>query len=256
MNPLLVLTRLDPLDDSLALQASVLGYAVLRIPVFATDPGPDLPSLPRRVASIGDGTAIAWTSRRAAEPLAHAFLERRGNGYPLLYTLGEESAAPLRRVGCAPLTPGEGARAADLARFIVERAPEDGIRQVLVLRGDRSLADLPSGLERAGIQVVPLEIYRTRFLDADVDGLTSWLEEGALVVIGFYSPSGVTGLERLLDAGTRDRIRTHSTVFARGATTATELRARGFRNVSQPEGDMTFERMALGVLEATLEELA
>ena len=252
MNPLFALTRLDPLDDRLAMRASVLGFEVLRIPVFATEPGPDLPSLPRRVATLRDGTAIAWTSRRAAEPLAQAVAGMRRDGpFPVMYALGEESLAPLHRAGCSPLTPGNGARAADLARFIAGRAVEDRIQRVLFLRGDRSLPDLPQGLEKAGIEVIPLDVYRTRFIEADLDGLTRWLENDAPVVIGFYSPSAVTGLERLLDGGARDRLHVRAAVIARGPTTAAELVARGFRNVFQPEGAVKFEDMAVGVLETT-----
>lgn len=243
MSTLLFLTRLDPLDDPLAERASRLGYSVLRIPVLATDPGSDSSSLPERLAAVDENTAIVWTSRRAAEPLARALAGR----FPRMYTLGSESAAPVRSVGGAPLTPPGNARAVDLARFI----SKDGIRRVLFLRGDRSLPDLPRGLENAGIEVLPLEVYRTRFLEADVSGLTASLQRGDAIVGAFFSPSAVTGLERLLNREALEQLHARAAVIARGPTTASELTARGYRNAFQPEGETGFEETALGVLESS-----
>ena len=251
MSPLLFLTRLDPLDDRLSARASGLGYSVLRIPLFATDPGSDCPSLPERLATIDEKTAIVWTSRRAAESLARTLGAARTQGpFPRMYTLGSESAAPVRDMGWTPFTPAGPARAVDLARFIAGRAGKDGIQRVLFLRGDRSLPDLPAGLESAGIEVTSLEVYRTRFLEADVSGLTASLQREDAVVGAFFSPSAVTGLERLLVSEARERLHAHATVIARGPTTALELTARGYRNLFQPEGEIGFEQTALGVLES------
>jgi uroporphyrinogen-III synthase len=251
MKPLLFLTRLDPLDDGLAAKASGLGYSVLRIPVLATDPGSDGPSLAERLATLGAGTAIVWTSRRAAGPLAHALAAGGAKGpFPRMYTLGDESAAPVRDLGCTPFTPASPARAADLARFIAGRAAEDGIRRVLFLRGDRSLPDLPSGLESAGIEVTSLEVYRTRFIDADVSGLTASLQREDAIVGAFFSPSTVTGLERLLDSEARERLRARATVIARGPTTTSVLKALGYQSIYQPYGKNGIEPIALSVLES------
>jgi len=251
MKPLLFLTRLDPLDDALAAKASGLGYSVLRIPVLATDPGSDGPSLVDRIATLDEETAIVWTSRRAAEPLAQALGAGGAKGrFPRMYTLGDESAAPVRDLGCTPFTPATPARAADLARFIAGRAAKDGIRRVLFLRGDRSLPDLPMGLESAGIEVTSLEVYRTRFLEADVDGLLTALQSEDAIVGAFFSPSTVTGLEQLLPAAARERLHARATVLARGATTASELTARGYRNIFHPDAETGFEPIALSVLES------
>ena len=250
MKPLLFLTRLDPLDDGLAAKASGLGYSVLRVPVLATDPGSDCSSLADRIATLDEETAIVWTSRRAAEPLAQALAMRRGGRPPVLYSLGGESQAPLRGIGRSPLSPTGNARAADQARFIAGRAAKDGIRRVLFLRGDRSLPDLPMGLESAGIEVISLELYRTRFLEADVDGLLTTLQTDDTVVGAFFSPSAVTGLERLLAVEARERLHARAAVIARGPTTASELTARGYRNIFHPDGEIGFEQHALSVLES------
>jgi uroporphyrinogen-III synthase len=252
MTPLFFLTRFEPTDDALAARASALGFMVLRVPLFTTEPGQDSPAIARRLATVGDGVAIAWTSRRAAESLARALSgARRGLERVPLYALGEESAAPMRRAGHAPLTPAEGLGAAGLAQFILSRVTQDGVRCVLFLRGDRSLPDLPSGLKAGGLEVFSLEVYRTRFLDADVEGLKTWLRKGDPVAAAFFSPSGVLALERLLDADTRALAHERVAAIARGHTTAQALEDRGYRNVFRPNGSGGFEAVAQEALLAT-----
>lgn len=252
MSPLFFLTRLEPTDDALAARASALGFVVLRVPLYTTEPGVDSPGIARRLAVVGDGVAVAWTSRRAAESLARAMT---GPGRELervpLYALGEESAAPMVRAGYTPLTPGEGLGAAGLAQFILNRAQQDGIRCVLFLRGDRSLPDLPNGLKAGGIDVFSLEVYRTRFLEADVEGLVTWLRKGDPVAAAFFSPSSVAALERLLDPETRALAHERIAAIARGQTTARALEDRGYRSLFRPSGTVGFEAAAQEALLAT-----
>jgi uroporphyrinogen-III synthase len=252
VNPLFFLTRLDTIDDSLAAKASELGFTVLRAPLFATEPGKDALTLSKRLSSIGDGVAIAWTSRRAAEVLAIALPKARRHVADVpLYALGEESAAPVRRAGFSPITPGESMGAAGFARFILSRAQHDKCRFVQFMRGDRSLPDLPNGLKAGGIESISLEIYRTRFLDADVHGLSTWLKSGDPAVVAFFSPSGVAGLERLLGEPERALLRERAAAVARGSTTAEALEMRGYRNVFSPVGADTFDTVAQEALLAT-----
>jgi len=252
VNPLFFLTRLDRIDDPQAAKASELGFTVLRAPLFATEAGKDAPTLARRLSNVGDGIAIAWTSRRAAEVLANALPRaRRPIAGVRLYALGEESAAPVRRAGFSPITPDESTGAKGFARFILGRASEEGIRVVLFLGGDRSLPDLPNGLTAGGIEVISLEIYRTRFLDADVNALSTWLTNGDPVLVAFFSPSGVAALERLLDETACTLLHDRAAAVARGGTTAEALRARGYRNVFYPDGTDTYEAVAQEALLAT-----
>ncbi len=252
MSPLFFLTRLDAIDDPLAAKASQLGFTVLRAPLFATEAGRDAPTLGKRLSNLGHGIAIAWTSRRAAEVLANALPKARPHlaGVPL-YALGEESAMPVRRAGFSPITPGESTGAAGFARFILGRASQERVGFVLFMSGDRSLPDLPDGLKAGGIEVHSLEIYRTRFLDADVKGLSTWLTNGDPVAVAFFSPSGVTALERLLGDPERAMLHDRAVAVARGSTTAQALETRGYRNVFHPNGAGTFESVAREALLAT-----
>ncbi len=252
MNPLFFLTRLEPTDDPLAAKASALGFTVLRVPLLATEAGADSPALARRLAVLGEGTGIAWTSRRGAEALARVAPHTHGRLTRLpLYALGEESAAPARRAGLAPITTAGTEGAAGLARLILARAAEDRIRFIVFLRGDRSLPDLPLGLKAGGIDVLSLEVYRTRFLHADVGGLKAWLDGGGPVAVAFFSPSGVAALEGLLEGPACAALHERAAAIARGATTAEALEARGYRNVFRPVGPDGFETVAKEALLAT-----
>jgi uroporphyrinogen-III synthase len=251
VSPLFFITRLEPTDDALASRASALGFTVLRVPLIATELGMDSPVIAHRLASGGDGIAIAWTSRRAAEALARVLPGSRAEMARIpMYCLGEESAGPVRRAGFEPQIPERSTGATGLAQYILDRAERDHVRRVVFLRGDRSLPDLPNVLRGGGLEVLPLEVYRTRFVDADVSGLLTWLEEGRPVAAAFYSPSGVLALERLLDHETRNILRDRVVAIARGDTTARALRDRGYGTVFHPSTVDGFERVAREALES------
>jgi uroporphyrinogen-III synthase len=170
-----------------------------------------------------------------------------------MYCVGEESAAPVRRAGFEPLIPREATGAAGLARYILERAETDHVRSVIFLRGDRSLPDLPDILRAGGLEVFGLEVYRTRFLDADVTGLTTWLRRGDPVAAAFFSPSGVIALERLLHPDMRVLARERVNAVARGETTARALEERGYGRIFRPGALQSFESVALEALRTLCE---
>ena len=243
MSALFIITRLDPRDDALHAEAWALGYEVVRESLLETEPGVDAAWLADRIAAIPEGVGLAWTSRRAANALALVFPREHEKLKRIpLYAVGEESAAPLRLGDLSPLTPGEGQGAAELAEFIAKRAAADGIRRVIFLHGNRSLPDLPEGLKSRGIDVEYLEVYRTRFVTADLSGLEVALEEGAPIMAAFFSPSGVEALERFLTPDARGRFRERAAAIAKGPTTARALEQRGYRTVLVPERTVPFDR--------------
>jgi uroporphyrinogen-III synthase len=243
VSALFIITRLDPRDDVLEAEAWALGYEVVRESLLVTEPGVDATWLADRIAAIPDGTGLAWTSRRAAHALAltlpREYLKLKGMP---LYAVGEESAAPLRLENLSPHTPGEGKGAAELADFIAERAAADGVRRVIFLHGNRSLPDLPEGLKARGIDVEFLEVYKTRFVTADLSGLEVALQESSPIMAAFFSPSGVEALERFLTPDARVRFRERAAAMAKGPTTARALEQRGYRTVLVPERTVPFDR--------------
>ena len=249
--PYFLVTREDQIDDSIVRSAADLGYRVRRLALLATEPGADSATLERMVTAIIPNEGIAWTSRRAAEALARAAAKRRQNVSRCpLYAVGPESASPLRGTGLTVHVPEEPRGAAHLATYIAGRANSDGVRRVFFLHGDRALEELPQGLRACGIETTCLEVYRTRFLDADVRDLETALKDGAPVVVAFFSPSGVEGLERLLGPVSVARLRESAAAIARGATTFTALTSRGYRmGMMYPERSDSFERYARKSLE-------
>ncbi len=255
MSPLLYVTRVHPADDPLQFQAEAMGFTVIRESLLEGEPGVDSRWLHEHLRELEPGSALAWTSRRAADVLAgslpalHEMLQR----VPL-YAVGEDSAAPLKRAGLKPHVPPDALGAAELARFIAGRAAEDGVRRVVFLHGNRALPDLPQGLRERGLDVEYLEVYRTRFLAPDFGSMEEAVRERATVIVAFFSPSGVEAFERLLRPDSRVWLRGHARVIARGLTTAEALSGRGYRNVlafEPGEHFVQFARKALGATEAT-----
>ena len=232
MNPLFILTRRDAADDRLATEAERAGFVVVRQALLRFEPGADVGRLEEHLAAIAPGTALAWTSRHAADALARA-LPRDGSALRRtpMYAVGEESAAPVRQAGYAPMVPPESLGASELARFIASRTARDGVRRVIFLHGSRSLPDLPDGLKAAGIDVAFLQLYRTELLAPDFGGVSDAIREGTRVLVAYFSPSGVEAFERLLSRDAIVRLRQHGVVVARGTTTALALESRGYRNV-------------------------
>ncbi|HZI89582.1 MAG TPA: uroporphyrinogen-III synthase, partial [Candidatus Polarisedimenticolia bacterium] len=216
-----------------------------------TESGVDSRWLLEHLRELKPGTALAWTSRRAADVLAMALPDLRELLQRLpLYAVGEESATPLKRAGLRPLVPPDALGAAELARFIASRAAGDGVRRVVFLHGNRALSDLPDGLRERGIEVEFLEVYRTRFLAPDFGSMEEAVREQATVIVAFFSPSGVEAFERLLKPDSRTWFRERAHVIARGLTTADALRRRGYRHVLAFEPSEPFSAFASKALQA------
>ena len=229
-----LVARDDSEDDRLAGGLERNGFAVLRLPLLDTRPGKDASRLPGIVASLQEGAALAWTSRRAGEALASATLPRHRVALEgaRLFALGEASAEPVTSAGIAVTTPpGSGPHGAKaLGDLIATRVAAEGIRRVLFLAGNRSLPDFPEALAARGIPAERLEVYETRYLRPDVDELLLALGEHRLACSVFFSPSGAEALEALLLPDALKAL--HAVpVAAKGPTTAAALRARGFRSV-------------------------
>jgi uroporphyrinogen-III synthase len=228
------IARDDAEDDRLAAGLERNGFDVLRLPLLETVAGREAARLPEVLATLGEGTALAWTSARAGAALAKAaFPARRSalEGVPL-FALGDVSAEPVARGGLTVATPQgfgpAGARA--LADIIATRVAVDGIRKVIFLAGNRSLPDFPEGLAARGVPMERLEVYETRFRRADVDPLLRALGEKRLACLVVFSPSGAEALEALLLPDALKALHMVP-VAAKGPTTAAALRARGFRSV-------------------------
>lgn len=253
--PLFTITRMDPADDALAAFAQELGYEPLRLRLFQTKPGAQVAEFLRWLSNAPEGTALAWTSRRAASLLASMALpgQREALTRIPLFAVGAESAAPIASAGIAVIAPREGQGALNLANQLIGMAPEHGIRRVAFIHGDRALTELPDALAGAGISVDRFEVYRTEYVACDVSPLASALTAERPSVIAFYSPSGVASLERLLDPNTADALHRRATAIARGQTTYQALLQWGYQQALRPMGAPCepFDDCVRGALRAT-----
>jgi uroporphyrinogen-III synthase len=233
---LLLLSRDDPRDDAMALDAERDGQEVVRLGLLGTEPGADRERFGAWLETPQVDAGVAWTSRRAAEALVALLTpaRRAGLSHAPLFAVGAESAAPVTNEGYRVEYVPEHPDAARLAEKIVDESERRGIRRVAFLHGDRALPDLPRVLRGAGIAVEPFELYRIQFLAPDVAPVERALDQGRQILAVFFSPSGVEALERLLPSGTVERFRAEAWTMPHGATTARALHDRGYARVPAP----------------------
>jgi uroporphyrinogen-III synthase len=233
---LLVIARDDPADLDGIRTAERSGVTVLRLALLRTEPGRDGARM-RDWLKDGEGSAVAWTSKRAGEALARLALPSRRDSLSRLslFAVGSESAAPLRETGFTVEVPVRAEGAAALAGWMIRRQAENGFSRVAFLRGDKALPTLRDALHRAGIPVDEFEVYRTGFETPNVALLTDALRSGTEVLVAFYSPSGVEALERLLPPRALKALRETARATAIGETTHRALLDLGYRHANRFE---------------------
>ena len=236
MSGLLLLTRDDPKDDRMALEAERDGQEVARVELLGTEPGSDRDRFASWLEVPQVDAAVAWTSRRAARALAVLLTppRRAGLAQMPLFAVGAESAEPIAKEGFRVEYVSERPDAVRLAETIVAESERRGFRRVAFLHGDRALPDLPRALRGAGLEVEPFELYRIKFLPADVSAVTRALHEERQILVFFFSPSGVEALERLLPGDAVERFRAAAWTVPHGATTERALLDRGYARVPNP----------------------
>lgn len=237
--PILIVTRSEPSDDRLVSAVQEEGCEVARLALFATCPGYQVAAFTEWLTRPAPGCALAWTSRRAATLLAEAALPAHREALERLplFAVGEESAGPITASGLSVSVPGTGLGAGHLAAHLIEHASALGIRRVAFLHGDRALSDLPDTLARAGIPVDRFEVYRTSYLAADLAPLVRALHARRPCVVAYYSPSAISGLERLMGPGDGESLHADSVALARGETTYQALLRWGYAHAQRPVGD-------------------
>jgi uroporphyrinogen-III synthase len=124
------------------------------------------------------------------------------------------------------------------------------VKRVLFLHGDRALTDFPDALTRAGIPVEKYELYRTVYLPADPAPVVRALDARRPCVIAYYSPSGIAGLERLLDPATGEVLHSEASAIARGETTYQALLRWGYTHAVRPTGARQHDAFVLDTIQS------
>lgn len=233
---LLVIARDDPADADEIREAERSGVTVLPLALLRTEPGRDGTRM-RDWLDDAEGSAVAWTSKRAGDALARLALPSRRDSLSKLslFAVGSESAAPLRAAGFTVEVPVRAEGAAALAGWMIRRRTENGFSRVAFLRGDKALPTLGDALRRAGIPVDEFEVYRTGFESPNVTSLADALRFGTEIRVAFYSPSGVQALERLLPPRALKALRETARTTAIGETTHRALLDLGYRHATRFE---------------------
>ncbi len=140
-----------------------------------------------------------------------------------IFSMGPATGEALLNAGIRPdLSPPESHGEAVLAAF--RSLPEPHSENVLLVRGDRGTGTIPRGLKESGYTVETIIVYENSLPAVPAyrtERLKAFLEEGAIDLAIFYSPSAVQGLLSLCPDHAEDISRIPA--LAIGPTTREEL---------------------------------
>lgn len=164
----------------------------------------------RVLRSINEHPKADWVFSSGNAVKALERMRRIGLQVPpqtTVYAVGRKTAGALADLGLEAVVPRRQ-KAAGLA----ERIAEDGAERVIWFRGNRARRELPDILAERGVEVLEVEVYKTRVQpvylpDRNVEGIL------------FYSPSAVEGF-----AGGEGFEGELPELFAIGPTTAEAVR--------------------------------
>lgn len=247
-----VVTRDEGPDGRLTALLRDRGLTVHHWPVIGTAPPEDPAPLARALAALDTFDWIVITSRRVAGVLAE-----RGARPPAglsVAAVGESTAAALEGAGWSvDLVP-----ATQTGEALVEALRSHGVgpgTRVLFPASSIARDAVPDGLEAAGAEVERVVAYRTEPAPLDRDACRRSLEEGAVDVITFTSPSAVRNLVRAAGSELTASLRGLRTVVI-GPTTAEAARSAGFEPaVAEPHSlEGLAQRVAELAARARIEE--
>jgi uroporphyrinogen-III synthase len=181
-----------PVEDAEPLKARVeeLGCRVTLAPLIAIVPNAIAPG------AIGGATALIATSRNALAALASSPALPSAIELPL-YVVGPGTAAFARDIGFQNVIEGAG-RAEALVPLLASKGGADN--RLIYLRGDVLAFDLEAALAREGVNVVPVNAYRSVATETLPPDVIKALETGSIDVVTLMSPRTARTWARLVAA--------------------------------------------------------
>jgi uroporphyrinogen-III synthase len=215
--------RLEELEAALRRR----GDEVVRAPLIETVPCADgaTRAAARRLLTL---PWLLFPSRSAVEAWSALGLPLPGAPHgPELGAVGGATAAALAAAGARATLIGEPATAEGLVRAFLAR--RDAAGPVGLPRGDRARKTLQERLEAAGVEAVPVTLYRT-----ETRPWRGGAEADAVVVA---SPSAAEGLP--------EDVAGRAALVALGPTTGAALHARGFSPwiAARPDAQAVLDRL-------------
>ncbi len=195
----ILLTRERSRSEDLAGQLESLGATVISFPTILVSP-----SLSERsrdlLGQLGDFRWIVFLSpngvRYFMEGLREVSQDMRALAGARIFSMGPATGEALLNAGIRPdLSPPESHGEGVVAAFRALPEPHSG--KILLVRGDRGTGTIPRGLEEIGYSVETVVVYDNTLPTVPAyrkERLQAFLEEGAIDLAVFYSPSAIKGL--------------------------------------------------------------
>lgn len=246
----ILLTR-DPEESSEFITAAGRGGArVIAIPTIAIRDPRSWEACDRAIADAGRWTAIAFTSAHGVRKFFGRVIVRGSSPGAFrskrIYAVGGKTARELSWHGLRADVVPAGYSAADLASVL--RGEDLDGQRVLLPQGNLARSVLPDALKARGAEVETVEVYRTVPAGAEqARHLRALLDQGAIDVIAFASPSAVENLAKLLEVRPGP-LPPMPRIAAIGGTTAEAVSAQGW-TCSAVAGLSTMEGL-LGAIES------
>jgi uroporphyrinogen-III synthase len=232
MTRLVVVTRDEDADGPLSRALSARGLRVARWRTVRTAPPEDAGPLEAALAELASFDWLVFTSRRAVAAVAE-----RVRPLPAglrIAAVGEASSAALEREGWPVDVLPEEQFAEGLVAALSAAGVGPGTR-VLFPASEIARDAVPEGLAALGARVTTVVAYRTLATAPDADAVRDALDDAAVDVVTFASPSAVENLAAGLPAALLGRLRREARAVAIGPTTAEAVRAAGWAGVAMAD---------------------
>lgn len=237
-----MVTRAREQAGELASLLESAGAQVLRLPAIRFAPPASWASLDRAID--GKYAWLIFTSSNGVESF-FSRVEQRGVTLPAakVAAVGAATAGALRAHAVEPDAVPEHFLATELLPLLGDVSGS----RIVVVRAAEGRVELIEELLRRGARVDLAIAYRTLPGEFDVDLLRRMIEEGAIDVLTFTSPSTLTNLLAPLTADESARLLRSARLVAIGTTTAAAV-----RNLGREPDVVASRASAAGILEAVI----
>ncbi len=222
----ILLTRERSRSKELSETLEALGATVITFPTIHVSPSLSEKSM-HTIEHLKDFAWIVFLSPNGVqyflEGLRKSNKDLRSLAGLRIFSMGPATSAALGEAGLRPdLAPAESHGEGVIDAF--RNLPEPHSGKILLVRGDRGTGTIPRGLEELGYGVETISVYENTLPAVPVyrmERLRTILDEGAIDLAIFYSPSAIQGFISLFP----DHVEAISRIpsLAIGPTTREEL---------------------------------
>lgn len=219
-----IITRSSAGNTELAAKLMARGFEPVEVETIAFLPPKDWSLVDSALGTLREFDWVIFTSvtgaRFFSKRMKQLSLGLQWEGVPRVAAIGEKTADSLKREGIkVDFVPSRY-----LSKALAEELPTDSGKRLLVMRADIGDRGFVPALEKRGMAVTDLAIYRT----VEVSGQPSVGDADAVI---FASPSAVEGFTKRLGFSSGAKL----VAFCIGPVTAAAARSHGFARIVAPE---------------------